>query len=304
MVCILENHESETSGTARPCPFSRPAKLDPPSKNRVGGFQKNFSVRARILPSQPVETASDTSAVFTKTASGLPFWPSRDPIEEWGGLNVYGFIYNGPTMYVDYLGYHDVYGSIKGINEALGGGGDCKKKRETSYLYIGKSHENIEVEKRKKEAEREKVLNESYNNAPKETVRRLDGEGLLYEGDCKEGKIELVYRMKAGDRFINVRQRRDCIVVAEVALTKQCLAICENKRVGNNYCCDNPDKQRFWVTISNPIPNTSMKLDCECGCIANCRATTTRLYRPRDRILNSGTVVQIKKMISDEQIID
>lgn len=31
-------------------------------------------------------------------------WPSRDPIEEWGGLNLYGFVGNEPTSLYDYLG--------------------------------------------------------------------------------------------------------------------------------------------------------------------------------------------------------
>jgi RHS repeat-associated protein len=127
MVCNLENPASETSGTARTSSFSRPpkthlsrrsllAKTDPPSKKRVGGFQKKFSVRARILPSQPVETASDTSAVFTETASGVLFygyryyspelgrWPNRDPIGELGGLNVYGFVGNTTVNGYDILG--------------------------------------------------------------------------------------------------------------------------------------------------------------------------------------------------------
>jgi RHS repeat-associated protein len=131
MVCNLEKLASETSGTARTSSFSRPpkthlsrrsllAKTDPPSKNRVGGFQKNFSVRARIFPSQPVETVSETSAVFTETASGVLFygyryyipelgrWPSRDPIEEEGGLNVYGFVDN------DTIDYFDISGLIRG----------------------------------------------------------------------------------------------------------------------------------------------------------------------------------------------
>ncbi len=31
-------------------------------------------------------------------------WPSRDPIEEYGGVNLYGFVNNQPTWYWDYLG--------------------------------------------------------------------------------------------------------------------------------------------------------------------------------------------------------
>jgi len=33
-------------------------------------------------------------------------WVSRDPIEEKGGINLYGFVSNLPVKYVDYLGYY------------------------------------------------------------------------------------------------------------------------------------------------------------------------------------------------------
>jgi hypothetical protein len=31
-------------------------------------------------------------------------WPSRDPIEESGGVNLYGFVDNSPIIWVDFLG--------------------------------------------------------------------------------------------------------------------------------------------------------------------------------------------------------
>ena len=31
-------------------------------------------------------------------------WPSRDPIEEEGGLNLYGFVFNNSLRWYDYLG--------------------------------------------------------------------------------------------------------------------------------------------------------------------------------------------------------
>lgn len=33
-------------------------------------------------------------------------WPSRDPIEERGGINLYGFVGNGATNKIDVLGKH------------------------------------------------------------------------------------------------------------------------------------------------------------------------------------------------------
>jgi RHS repeat-associated protein len=55
-------------------------------------------------------------AAATKTVSGMFYygfryynpstgrWPSRDPIEERGGLNLYGMVNNNPVNYWDYLG--------------------------------------------------------------------------------------------------------------------------------------------------------------------------------------------------------
>jgi RHS repeat-associated protein len=51
-------------------------------------------------------------------------WPSRDPIEEQGGLNLYAFVYNEPTSWIDDLGHrpswvsgviNDILGEIAGI---------------------------------------------------------------------------------------------------------------------------------------------------------------------------------------------
>jgi len=34
----------------------------------------------------------------------VALWPSRDPIGEWGGLNLYQYVYNNPVKWVDPLG--------------------------------------------------------------------------------------------------------------------------------------------------------------------------------------------------------
>jgi hypothetical protein len=39
-----------------------------------------------------------------KTASGIPYWPSRDPIGEVGGMNLYGMLNNDTVNSWDYLG--------------------------------------------------------------------------------------------------------------------------------------------------------------------------------------------------------
>jgi RHS repeat-associated protein len=74
-------------------------------KNRVGDFfyEDHASVGknhwAKCLNTQ------EKSCYHYEAASGRSNWPSRDPIEERGGLNLYGFVGNSPANYWDYLGW-------------------------------------------------------------------------------------------------------------------------------------------------------------------------------------------------------
>jgi len=86
------------------------------SKNRVGDFfaHEAKSCRANRLPAQ--QPRREKAYGYDKTASGMFFygfryydpvtgrWPSRDPIGEWGGLNIYTFSRNNPIDLWDYLG--------------------------------------------------------------------------------------------------------------------------------------------------------------------------------------------------------
>jgi RHS repeat-associated protein len=44
-------------------------------------------------------------------------WPSRDPIDDGGGVNLYGFCYNSSLLWVDYLGNQPKYQSDRIKNE-------------------------------------------------------------------------------------------------------------------------------------------------------------------------------------------
>jgi integrase/recombinase XerD len=58
------------------------------------------------LPPEPLAAKSDGVADYLyryyDPVTGR--WPSRDPIEERGGVNLYGFVYNDPEGWFDYLG--------------------------------------------------------------------------------------------------------------------------------------------------------------------------------------------------------
>jgi len=76
-------------------------------------------------------------------------WPSRDPIEEDGGVNLYVFIWNNPVYGIDYLGLCKIKGKcelVKSTPSGIGGlGADCEyqctedtsKDREQPLIGIG-----------------------------------------------------------------------------------------------------------------------------------------------------------------------
>jgi len=66
-------------------------------------FQHPNNPRPENRP-PPWKTQQGNTTYTYKIASGRPYWSSRDPIEEEGGLNLYGFIRN------DGLGNWDVLG--------------------------------------------------------------------------------------------------------------------------------------------------------------------------------------------------
>ena len=64
-----------------------------------------------------ITQASGKSNYHYETASGRSNWPNRDPIEEWGGLNLYGFVGNDRVNDFDYLGMLGLASLISGLGE-------------------------------------------------------------------------------------------------------------------------------------------------------------------------------------------
>ena len=101
--------------------YPRPEETHPTAKNRVWGFfvEPNKSRPAnRLQAPQPRREIDPTT---TKTASGVFFyghryydpvtgrWPSRDPIGERGGVNLYGFVGNDGVDFWDFLGREKMF---------------------------------------------------------------------------------------------------------------------------------------------------------------------------------------------------
>ena len=86
--------------------LQKPASLtcDPTAKNRVWDF---FDEPTKPRPANRPRTQQPrrkNRPCSYKTASGRPYWPSRDPIEERGGVNLYGFVVNNGINTYDILG--------------------------------------------------------------------------------------------------------------------------------------------------------------------------------------------------------
>jgi hypothetical protein len=79
-------------------------KCDLTPKNRVWGFFENSNRTRPANRRQPLEPRRKNRPTATKIASGIPYWPSRDPIQERGGVNLYGFVGNNGVGRVDRLG--------------------------------------------------------------------------------------------------------------------------------------------------------------------------------------------------------
>ncbi len=75
-----------------------------PLKTRVGGSRGSPSGRCARRARRSRAIATGCRRYAYKTALGRSSWPSRDPIEEKGGANLFGFLSNSPHNGVDLLG--------------------------------------------------------------------------------------------------------------------------------------------------------------------------------------------------------
>jgi len=85
---------------------SAPECRNPTGKNRVWEI---LPLSSKTLPANRRQSPQPRRKILptpTKSASGIPYWPSRDPIGERGGLNLYGFVGNDGVNKWDYLGMH------------------------------------------------------------------------------------------------------------------------------------------------------------------------------------------------------
>jgi len=102
-------------------------------KNSRRVFFSNPSGRTLDRRHLPLRTAPGYRACGYKTASGRPKWLSRDPLGEYAGINLYGYVGGDPINWVDPFGLcwgPNGPGLFDGVGQALlsnisivGGGG-------------------------------------------------------------------------------------------------------------------------------------------------------------------------------------
>jgi uncharacterized protein RhaS with RHS repeats len=68
---------------------------------------------------ESLKTATGSNGCDYENAPGLQRWPNRDPLQERGGINLYGFVRNNPISNLDRDGL-DVY-QLQRTAHALGG---------------------------------------------------------------------------------------------------------------------------------------------------------------------------------------
>ena len=103
---------------------------DPTPENRVWGFFADPNKSRLPNRLQSPEPLRRNRVTTTRTVSGIPVWPSRDPIEERGGVNLYGFVRNDGVGKWDILGLDEDARKVHNIEE-------CE-----IYAYIGHTRIN------------------------------------------------------------------------------------------------------------------------------------------------------------------
>jgi|AOAMet2_C33A6_35_1029308.scaffolds.fasta_scaffold05642_1 hypothetical protein len=97
-------------------------RREKPTRTQKTASREIFSYRVNLHPenpAQPPEPRQGNRLASTKLASGIPYWPSRDPIEEAGGINLYGFVGNEPIGKWDKLGLHGLSKCEKSHRECV-----------------------------------------------------------------------------------------------------------------------------------------------------------------------------------------
>ncbi len=203
-------------------------------KNRVWDF---FPLSVETHPAnrrQPAQPRWKIRPTATKPVSGIPYWPSRDPIGEQGGVNLYGFVGNDGIDAIDLLGFGKIWTS-SGIGNYAG---------DDFHDYVGDA------------------LND--NGIHSDHGERSDlGVGLHYlrggwvGGPFSEEQLDSEATRKAEDaRYCPAKslcKKKICVVM---------VAPKTHTPLPKTGCCRNIQVVTFWNPY-DPVPNQGVKRETE-----------------------------------------
>jgi RHS repeat-associated protein len=113
-VCQISHHPRSEPGDP-----DLPPQDDPPSGGPTAGGPRKPPLgggpasQKEAIPTFPTTSGTTKNQRFSPSVTYYGYryydpltgrWPSRDPIEEFGGINLYSLLHNNPTMDVDVLG--------------------------------------------------------------------------------------------------------------------------------------------------------------------------------------------------------
>jgi hypothetical protein len=187
------------------------------AKNRVWGFfGESVSVCLETRPAA-LEPHQENYAGHRETVSGIPLWPSRDPIGERGGLNLYGFVGNNGVNWWDRLGLSvdtsDGLGFWEAVEQYYTGGGnpitipfssiDPKWGMDKiftedpcsllgGYIFFGKNPRKWTFQEPTDVFNWKEIINDSGNSGPGRVVIRADAE-FGFSGDAPSSGESSMY---------------------------------------------------------------------------------------------------------------
>jgi len=145
---------------------SAPVDAPPPPLSSSGGFAYPVPVRNLLEWEKNAENSgsvADYTYRYYHPKTGR--WPSRDPIEERGGVNLYGFVGNSPVFWYDVLGDQpDLMGALM----------DARRRRERQNIPTPPQPSNNPIQ-----------MEEDYAN----DENYYDDESSEEDGKCSEGSV-------------------------------------------------------------------------------------------------------------------
>ena len=105
--CVVANHPSGffTLAAAPRQPLDATTWPTSPRKTRVRGFRRHASGQTSSRRRcRSINTPGLRGCVY-KTVSGRHEWLNHDPIQENGGINLYGFVFNSSLNLIDPIGF-------------------------------------------------------------------------------------------------------------------------------------------------------------------------------------------------------